>query len=140
MDASERIAGAHEHMDLAAGYRWIYAIIRDDTREVKIGISTDPLRRLEQIQQHHGSGLRLALVMVGGRDEERKAHAKFRDSHLVGEWFRLSPEIEKWIIKSQKRMRHVHEQFPDFNNIPSRQAERRFMGYLDEINGRMEDA
>lgn len=58
----------------------------------KIGYTSgDPLKRLQQLQT--GNPFKLALVgsVEGGPEVEARAHKKFADLRLEGEWFQVNP-------------------------------------------------
>lgn len=76
-DKAERIANSGA----------VYAI-RDDARAaVKIGWSTDPLRRLAQLQTAVPNTLRIVAVVAGGKTLERGLQREFKDRRIRGEWF-----------------------------------------------------
>lgn len=65
----------------------VYAI-RDDVRSaVKLGWSTDPLRRLAQLQTAVPNVLRIVAVVAGGKTLERGLQQEFKDRRIRGEWF-----------------------------------------------------
>jgi hypothetical protein len=64
---------------------------------IKIGLATDPDRRLRQVQI--GSQLPLYLAHTVGpmlprhaRQAEQMMHEVFDEFRMVGEWFRMPPE------------------------------------------------
>jgi hypothetical protein len=66
---------------------------------VKIGIATDVLSRLRNLQSGHATELKLMGVVDGGRAKEKELHDKFRKYRIrpKGEWYELSPEIRQYI-------------------------------------------
>jgi hypothetical protein len=58
----------------------IYALQSTDGGSVKIGFSADVDARRLHLESHYGKPLVLLATMPGGRDEERKIHARF--AHL----------------------------------------------------------
>lgn len=70
--------------------RKVYLI--SNTLHTKIGVSVDPLTRMEALQT--GSSLELSLVyqVDGGFDLESHLHDKFKAKRVRGEWFDLSPQ------------------------------------------------
>src|SRR5690349_9573430 len=56
---------------------YVYAIRRPDTREIKIGMSSDPLQRFRQLQDAHGAPLELLVVIPGAHQGERVLHHQF---------------------------------------------------------------
>lgn len=75
----------------------IYAVLRPDTREVKIGIAVDVRRRLDVLQVSNATELVLLANIPGDRDAEREAHRALAAFHIRGEWFRATPEVLAWI-------------------------------------------
>lgn len=57
--------------------------------DIKIGVATDPLARMKQLQTSMPKKLRLVRVLDGGPAEEKAIHARFAANRLAGEWFRL---------------------------------------------------
>lgn len=80
-----------------SGVPHIYAIRRPDTREVKIGISVDPIDRLGCLQIAHGAPLELVACFPGSAMDEEALHRRFAQYRLIGEWFREEPPITAWI-------------------------------------------
>jgi DNA-binding CsgD family transcriptional regulator len=78
---------------------YLYVIRRPDTREVKIGISRDPVFRLSCLQGAHGAPLEMVMCMPGTEADEDALHARFHSDRLLGEWFRESPAITAWIAE-----------------------------------------
>lgn len=62
-----------------------YFIKDPSTGLIKIGRSINPKERLSSIQC--GSGVKLELMAVIGKDVERKLHKRFAEYRQVGEWF-----------------------------------------------------
>lgn len=69
-----------------------YFVQGDD--KVKIGKSVDPVRRLPELQTGSPVLLKLLAVTV---TPEPILHARFAHSRAHGEWFYLSPDIQKYI-------------------------------------------
>jgi hypothetical protein len=71
----------------------VYLIHDPGTDTYKIGISTDPVRRVRQLTTAHSQGLRL-LHQYPTRYAakiERSLHQFHTDTRKLGEWFDLSP-------------------------------------------------
>ena len=68
---------------------FVYAIMEEDTKNIKIGISKDPEARLKQLQTGNSS----KLYLVGYRKaenrfkEEKTLHQKNESLRIHGEWF-----------------------------------------------------
>jgi hypothetical protein len=73
----------------------IYFISAGD--KIKIGFSTRPLDRLKALQTAHPGCLEIIGIMHGAFSLERRLHEQFSRYWVRGEWFRLSPEITRYI-------------------------------------------
>ena len=60
---------------------------------IKIGTSTDIIRRLRALQSSHPEPLYLFAADAGGSQKERAYHTRFAKHRLTGEWFARAPEI-----------------------------------------------
>lgn len=70
----------------------VYYVTRSDRPgEVKIGTSTNVMRRAVDLREGHV--VTLLAVEPGGRDLERKRHGMFAPMRLDGEWFTLGAPI-----------------------------------------------
>ncbi|MEV4442797.1 GIY-YIG nuclease family protein, partial [Streptomyces sp. NPDC049577] len=65
----------------------VYVIGSPDSPIVKIGVSTDPERRLRQIQAMSPLRLRVLWTCAEGYPLERRLHFHLRTYHTHGEWF-----------------------------------------------------
>lgn len=79
--------------------RWVYFIGAECRlgEPVKIGIAYNPKARLSGIQSSWPFDLRLLAMHPGGREEEKRYHAKFRHCRLRGEWFKITPALKRLI-------------------------------------------
>lgn len=77
---------------MAKRQRWLYLIGSDEVRPVKIGISFDPDKRLEELQVGSPVTLRLLWKTPGGREMEQALHERFRSYCKHGEWFDFGEE------------------------------------------------
>ena len=68
---------------------YVYAIKEETTGNIKIGISANPRRRLEQLQTGNSSTLTLVAVKeaINGYADEAKLHLTNAAYHVRGEWF-----------------------------------------------------
>ena len=74
----------------------VYVVRSRATGLVKIGYSSNPARRLDELAARHGP-LDLLLVLAGDRRDEKALHRRFA-GHAVGhEWFRCSRELESFV-------------------------------------------
>lgn len=80
----------------------IYFILDTYSSAVKIGYTTIKglRRRLQTLQTGAPYELRLLGALWGDKKIEKEIHKKFKHSHIRGEWFEYSEEIEDYIAKS----------------------------------------
>lgn len=69
--------------------------IVEGTSRVKIGVSSNPLRRLATLQT--GNSFRLELVCTLHGNREKELHTQFARYRVDGEWFNLSSTISRFI-------------------------------------------
>jgi hypothetical protein len=99
--------------DLAAPATWlvtpvgpgcassVYVIRAAGTTAFKIGLATDPLRRLNTLQTASPALLELVLSFPGDRRTEAELHQRFAAERLRGEWFAESPRLLAWIERQR---------------------------------------
>lgn len=68
-----------------------YVYLIHDQSEYKIGFSRNPHARLPQVARR-GATLVHAFLSANPRQVEKALHRRFSDSHVGGEWFRLSDD------------------------------------------------
>lgn len=68
---------------------FVYAIQEESTKNIKIGISRDPAKRLQQLQTGNSSKPRLvAVAQAASRfKDERRIHIANENYKIHGEWF-----------------------------------------------------
>src|SRR5262245_66472129 len=71
----------------------IYFIKNCNTGHIKIGVGSEPLKRLTPLQTGSSRRLDVLAVAPGGQDVERSLHQKFASQRLHGEWFKPSKEL-----------------------------------------------
>lgn len=76
---------------------WLYVIRRADIREVKIGVSEDPIARLKALQTAHGDDLELVATAPANMFTESEMHARFAEYRKKREWFHEAPAVTRWI-------------------------------------------
>src|SRR6516162_8248402 len=81
--------------------------------EVKIGVATDPLRRIKAMQAARPD-IKLLVDIPGGRKTERELHQRFREFHIAGKWFHYANEIAAFVNKG----RHERLNPPRRRSIP----------------------
>lgn len=74
---------------------------RDD-QPVKIGMTSDLDRRLSGLQTSHHEGLEIVAAIAGGRETEQYLHESLADSHIRGEWFERTPEVNAAIARARR--------------------------------------
>ena len=82
----------------------VYVMKCAETDLVKIGIATDPQKRLRQII--NGSGLSVTLEYTKGHEKadevERNAHRLMKDCRRAGEWFKAtSDQAIEAVVRSE---------------------------------------
>jgi hypothetical protein len=80
---------------------------------VKIGFTDRPIeKRLKSMQTGSWEPLAVALVLMGGRKQEREYHRRFKKWHVHGEWFRMGDEIKDFLSPRRrellKELRDMH--------------------------------
>ena len=71
--------GAHDDL--------VVYFIRAESGQIKIGVSVDVVRRMQDLQGASPSRLELLGTVSGGLREEGRLHRKFAAHRLHGEWF-----------------------------------------------------
>ena len=72
---------------------------------MKIGYSTDPIARVAYLtymecrpaEVENGDSVDLIGWFPGGVAEEKKAHERFADHHVIGEWFSAEPAMAEYL-------------------------------------------
>jgi hypothetical protein len=85
----------------------IYFIHKPNEQSMKVGFSSDPMRRLATLQTGSPSWLGMYAIIPGSKTDEAKFHAALRPHRIRGEWFndqaaisqfgRHSPDFVAWI-------------------------------------------
>ena len=75
----------------------IYFIQSDENGLIKIGSSTDPERRLRELQTSSNAPLRILLTLPGTSEEEALLHERFRNYRQQGEWYLPLKELLDFI-------------------------------------------
>lgn len=82
----------------------IYAIKADEINRVKLGYCKNKYNlvwRFQSIDTHCPTEVTLMGVQVSGtRKEEKALHAQWAAARCKGEWFRLTPELKRFITKT----------------------------------------
>ena len=79
----------------------IYFILDTYSNAVKIGYTTIKglRRRLQTLQPGTPYELRLLGALWGDKKIEKQLHEKFHYSHIRGEWFHYTKELEEFIAE-----------------------------------------
>lgn len=77
----------------------IYFIQEGSDGPVKIGLSNDPGRRLQQLKTGSSKPLRLLAVIEGNANKERELHTAFREFSINSEWFKPVTDIFLYISR-----------------------------------------
>lgn len=71
----------------------VYFIQAGDNGPIKIGVATDPRRRLINMRTAHPDVLSLLAVMPGDATLESAMHRRFAGQRIRGEWFAPTAEL-----------------------------------------------
>lgn len=69
---------------------------------VKIGRTTNIVNRLGNMQVNSPHEINCLLLLKGRGREERDWHQRFAGERIRGEWFRLSPDLERTIAEERQ--------------------------------------
>jgi hypothetical protein len=78
-------------------HKWVYFIGNFQEGKCKIGCSSNPSKRLKQIQTSSPFKVSLLKTVPGDFAEEKKWHKLFEWCKESGEWYNLVPEILEFI-------------------------------------------
>lgn len=89
-------------------------IIEGEAGKHKIGVSSDPTKRISQLQTGSPVALKFAYIGVtagGAYDIEAQAHALLQNYNTNGEWFRVPSSIAIGVVlESANRLGHQLQQ------------------------------
>lgn len=77
----------------------VYFILAVQLAAIKIGVTTDLLKRVAALQHACPDELRVLFVLPGGRKEEQAWHERFRAQHIRGEWFRFEADLFEYVTQ-----------------------------------------
>lgn len=83
-----------EHLTIAPNF--VYVIQGDPGGPIKIGVATNPRKRLSSLQTGNPQRLRLLHVVPGDHALEAAFHQRLADAVVLGEWF-AGPEAEEFL-------------------------------------------
>lgn len=82
----------------------VYFIEATGAEQIKIGwTGLSVFNRLKSLQTGNAFVLKVVGVTPGTSQDEKALHAKFRDEHVRGEWFRASERLRQYIHVTAKR-------------------------------------
>ena len=82
---------------------FVYFILDKQNDHIKIGVSNDVEKRLENLRKQRGAGeLTLVCLLEGGYELEKELHERFHEFRLYGEYFQYSEQIKAFIDKVRK--------------------------------------
>jgi hypothetical protein len=79
------------------GVERVYFIKDLVTGNIKIGKAINPAKRLKSLQTGNANKLVIVTTQVGGEELENELHRRFATSHISGEWFYPTKELEDYI-------------------------------------------
>lgn len=80
---------------------YVYFIVCVDAPKCKIGFTKGSIEnRLRTLQTGCPNELAIICAHPGTIDTERRLHERFSDSHIRGEWFRITDELRAYIVVS----------------------------------------
>ena len=80
---------------------------------VKIGYSSNPLRRLKDLQTASPNQLELLAVLPGDKTTEIEYHSKFATFKIRGEWFKMNSKLQSEI----KAIKSIYGLIPTKENL-----------------------
>ena len=81
---------------------YIYFIKAERLGYIKIGISVNPIKRLQQLQASLLDNIELLTYTFGDRETEKYLHKRFSKFNYKNEWFLPEKEILSLITKIKK--------------------------------------
>jgi len=91
------IQGVHPYETSGETMPSFIYFIDNSSNFIKIGTSSAPEARIEQLQIAAPTKLNLLGSIPGGVLEEKQIHHKFRDLNSYGEWFFAAPSLRAFI-------------------------------------------
>jgi len=82
---------------------FVYFILAEETNRVKIGFSSEPERRLSDLQTGSPCSLRMLAVFRGTSRTEKALHAKFAKQRINGEWFQFHATIREFLTQNKHK-------------------------------------
>lgn len=76
---------------------YVYFVLVDSTRNIKIGYSTNIRRRIHTLQTSIPEKIKLLGYITGDMNKEKELHKMFRVHKIKGEWYRFDTSIIDYI-------------------------------------------
>lgn len=84
----------------------VYFALDEEGGRIKIGCSSDYVRRIQRVAREAGCRLEPVGILSGSRLTEARIHERFSHLRLHGEWFRFSQEIYDFIDRVEGGLEH----------------------------------
>jgi hypothetical protein len=81
---------------------FVYAAQRESDGAVKVGWSSDVMRRVQEMRRYCKSAVQLVLCLPGNKGDELRIHDALAPARLAGEWYVATPD-EVIAVMLQKR-------------------------------------
>jgi excisionase family DNA binding protein len=75
----------------------LYVAERDVDAAVKIGWTSDLVRRMRELKRDTRAAVVLRAAVPGDKPDELRLHGRFAAHRIDGEWFRACPEIDAFL-------------------------------------------
>ena len=89
----------------------IYFVAAAELERVKIGVASDPWKRLSKMQSDSPCELTMLAIIEGDETDERALHQKFSSDRLNGEWFVFSDALRSLVRGLPKAEKPKREAF-----------------------------
>lgn len=80
---------------------WCYVYFIECGETVKIGKALDVSRRMKSLQTGQSSPHKLLAAIPTHAAFEQALHVRFKHLHQRGEWFRMAPDLRRFIVTLQ---------------------------------------
>lgn len=88
-----------ELADIKAEGRAGYVYFIGDARHVKIGFTSQPKKRMMELQISAPNAVRHYLLIIGAESHETALHALFYRDHHRGEWYKITKRVKCFMEK-----------------------------------------
>lgn len=75
----------------------VYVATRATDGAIKIGWTSDVMRRIQELRRHTRSAVELEACFPGDKPDELRLHARFQADRIDGEWHRPSEALLSFI-------------------------------------------